>query len=47
MPSNYRLKLTARLFLGERPQLKRSVGLTNNGLKVCDVEDPNLLMFKP
>ena len=27
MPSNYRLKLTARLFLAERPQLSRSVRL--------------------
>jgi hypothetical protein len=26
---NKRLKLTARLFLGERPQLKLSVGLTS------------------
>jgi hypothetical protein len=25
MKPNYRLKLTARLFLAERPQLKRSV----------------------
>ena len=25
MPHNYRLELTARLFLGEGPQLKRSV----------------------
>ncbi len=28
MPSNYGLKLTARLFLAERPQLKRNVSLT-------------------
>ena len=27
MPANYRLKLTARLFLAERPQLSRTVRL--------------------
>jgi hypothetical protein len=27
MPPNYRLKLAARLFLAERPHLKRSVRL--------------------
>jgi hypothetical protein len=31
MPANYRLKLTARLFFAERPQLKRSVSPTFYG----------------
>jgi hypothetical protein len=36
MLPNYRLKLTARLFLTERPQLSRSVGQTSVMIEPID-----------
>jgi hypothetical protein len=36
---NYRLELTARLFLAERPQLSRSVSHIENKSLLCEGEE--------
>jgi hypothetical protein len=40
--ANNRLKLTARLFLAERPQLKRSVSWIYNSLKKLELTGRSL-----